>query len=301
MQRRSFLKQSTFFAIGVGVFGNISWNVNKFTGDTPTTTDVLGPFYLPGSPRRININPPGFKGDILNLSGTIYKDDGITPFKNCLIEVWQCNHDGDYDLISDAYNYRGSSKTGLNGKYHFITTIPVPYLEDPVKKHFRPAHIHMRISGEGQEQDLITQIYFKGDPHISEDPHSSSPGAASRILEVSKNANNENNIRFDLVMRKKFEPDLVVFKKLSGLYLMEDKTMTEFYKRGNLLFLKWNGQIQEGLVYKGNNSFEGGDGSPKAQFEIVEAGIVKVKITYGDDGFSKTEVFKGVKYLKYQE
>ena len=59
---------------------------------------------------------------------------------------------------------------------------------------------------------------------------------------------------------------------------------------------------RSGRRYKepGNNSFEGGDGSPKAQFEIVKADIVKVKITYADDGFNKTEVFEGVKYLKYQ-
>ncbi|MFI5134905.1 MAG: hypothetical protein ACHQD9_03530, partial [Chitinophagales bacterium] len=175
MKRRTFVRNTSLLAFSVGVFGNISWINGKAEGDTPTTTDILGPFYRPGAPMRTNINPPDFKGTPLNLSGIIYKDDGKTPFKNCLIEVWQCDVNGVYDNFSDDYVYRGAAKTGDDGAYQFITTHPIPYAINDEKTKFRPAHIHMRIAGEAGDQDLITQIYFKGDSHIPEDSSSSSP------------------------------------------------------------------------------------------------------------------------------
>ena len=156
MQRRKFIKDSGIVAVGMGVFGHIRWNQDHFTGDTPTTTDILGPFYRPGAPFRKDLNPPGFKGSMLHLSGTLFKEDGKTPMNNCLIEIWQCREDGLYDNISDEFLYRASQKTGKDGNYDFITVIPVPEPVDERLKLFRPAHIHMRISAEGQ-QDLIFQ------------------------------------------------------------------------------------------------------------------------------------------------
>ena len=44
MQRRKFFKDTGMIAIGVGVFGKVSWSENRFVGDTATTTtDILGP------------------------------------------------------------------------------------------------------------------------------------------------------------------------------------------------------------------------------------------------------------------
>ncbi len=42
----------------------------------------------------------------------------------------------------------------------------------------------MRISGE-EQQDLITQIYIKGDTNIENDPCASSPKAVNRILNIT--------------------------------------------------------------------------------------------------------------------
>ena len=45
--------------------------------------------------------------------------------------------------------------------------------------------------------------------------------------------------------------------------------MAEFYKDGDQLFAKVNGQIMEAMDYNGNNSFEGGLGQIKVQFELL--------------------------------
>ena len=279
MQRRKFVTDSGVLAIGIGIFGSIQWNGSSFIGDTPTTTDILGPFYRPGAPIRTNINPPGFSGKPLHLSGTVFRENHKSPFKNCLIEIWQCDEHLNYDTTSNDYRYRGSQKTGADGKYHFITAQPLAYPIRPGSEIYRPAHIHLRISGAGQ-QDLITQIYFKGDPLIEKDSEASSLQAVKRIMTVTENKQQEQQVIFDIIMAKEFKPDKTVFEKISGVYTMNDNSVIEFYPDGDLLFMKWNGQIREGLWYKGNNEFTGGSGNRTAKFEVQPDGKVKVKLQF---------------------
>jgi len=298
MQRRKFIKDSGIFAVGIGVFGNIKWDGRKFIGDAPTTTDILGPFYRPGAPVRVNINPPNFSGEKLHLFGTIYKEDQKTPLKNCLVEIWQCDRNQVYDNTSDEYLYRGVQKTGVDGKYHFITTQPVAYPAAPNSDVYRPAHIHLRISGVGQ-QDLITQIYFKGDPNIDKDPCASSPLAVNRIITVTKNGLNERQVTFDIILRREFKPDKTVFEKISGIYAMNDNSFIEFYQDGDLLFMKWNGQIREGLRYNGGNEFIGGINNQKAKFEIQPDGVMKVTFHFMTV-LKKEYNLEGIKAFKYE-
>ena len=298
MQRRNFIKNTSLFAFGVSVTGNIRFTNGHFEGLTATTTDVLGPFYRPGAPMRKNVIPAGSNGEIMHLAGTIFKDDGTTPYQDCLVEIWQCSPEGIYDNTSNDYNFRGALTTGADGKYHFITTIPVAYPTDEAKKYYRPAHVHMRISGK-QEQDLVTQIYFTGDPYIKTDTYAKSPQAVNRILSIKKNNKNENTLQFDVMMTKEFKLDDAVFDKVAGIYNMSDKTMVEFYKSGDLLFVKINGQIMEALYYKGNNNFTSAMDLVKVQFELKEKGVVKTMIEYQDDS-NKWVKTDGLKLLKYK-
>lgn len=294
MKRRTFIKNSSLMAISVSAFGAIHWNGKSFVGDTPTTTDILGPFYRPGAPLRSNIIPSGSKGTPLNLNGTIFQHDGKTPLENTLIEIWQCDENEYYDNTSDGYLFRGAVKTGKKGMYDFKTIVPVPYKANPKDEaSWRPAHIHMRVSSE-TEQDLITQIYFKGDKYLDKDRSSSSPQAVNRILSITKNATNENEVTFDIVMSKEFPLDAEVYKKITGLYQM-DKDIIEFLKNDDLLFMKRNGQLLVSLKYIGNNTFEGGIGFPKVNFELLTGGGTKATISYRDNTYS------GEKFLKYSE
>ena len=297
MKRRTFVKNSALTAFGMATFGSISWNGKGFGGDNETTSDILGPFYRPGSPMRSNLIPAGLTGDVMHLSGTIFKKDGKTPLSNALIEAWQCDEHEHYDNASDDYLFRGAVKTGKDGKYAFKTIVPVPYKDGDA---WRPAHIHMRISSS-DHQDLITQIYFKGDRHIEEDASASSPQSVNRILEIKKNASDENVVRFDIVMGKTFQLNDAGYKKIIGLYKLQNG-MAEFIREDNLLFLKMNGQFMEGLRYKGNNSFEGGNGFNKANFEIMSNGEVMTKITMWDhwtEDQKYLKVFEGTKAFKY--
>jgi len=299
MKRRAFVKNSTLTAFGMATFGAINWNGKNFEGDTETTSDILGPFYRPGSPMRSNLIPAGSTGDVMHLRGVIYKEDGKTPLSNVLIEAWQCDEHEHYDNASDDYLFRGAMRTGKDGKYAFKTIVPVPYKDG---NEWRPAHIHMRISSN-DHQDLITQIYFKGDPHIQEDAAARSPQSVSRILEIKKNSLNEKSVTFDVIMGKTFQLNDAGYKKIVGLYKLESG-MAEFIRQGDLLFLKINGQFEEGLRYKGNNSFEGGNGFNKAKFEIMRNGEVMTTITMWDhwsEDQKYLKLYKGVKAFNYND
>lgn len=295
MKRRTFLFETSMAAFSIGVAGKIKWNGSSYVGEEPTTTDILGPYYRPGAPLKADLVQAGTAGEILHFGGTIFDKDGKTAVRDALVEIWHCNEHGEYDNTSDDYIYRAACKTGKDGKYAFRTILPVAYSVSATSS--RPAHIHMRISGTGQ-QDLVTQIYFKGDKHIPEDSSSSDPRSLNRILDITVNDQKEKVVQFDIVLKEAYVLDAAAFKKLEGLYQMSDKSMADFYRDGDELFVKLNGQIMEAMDYKGNNSFEGGLGQTKVQFELTANGGVKAIITYLDDNNKPANV-EGNKILKY--
>ncbi|HEX7845646.1 MAG TPA: hypothetical protein VF476_07555 [Chitinophagaceae bacterium] len=295
MQRRNFIKNSTLTVISVSAFGALNWNGKIFEGDTPTTTDILGPFYRPGAPLRTNLRLAGTTGTPIILKGIIHKEDGKTPVSNALVEIWHCDEKEVYDNTSDEYRYRGGQRTTTNGKYEFKSVLPVPYKADPNSEaSWRPAHIHMRVSVPGQ-QDLITQIYFKGGKYIETDKWASDPQAVNRILPISKKSSGESEIVFNVIMSKEIPLDKKVYDKITGLYAIGDDNFVEFTKSDDLLFMKYNGQLWASLKYIGNNSFEAGIGYPKVKFELQTDGNVKVTVQPTPD-----KTYNGTKYLKYR-
>jgi catechol 1,2-dioxygenase len=296
MKRRIFIQKSALTAMSISAFGAIQWNGKTFVGNSPTTTDILGPFYRPGAPMRENIAAPDSIGSPMTLAGTIFKEDGRTALKDALVEVWQCGENALYDNVSDAYFFRGAAKTAGDGKYSFKTVVPVPYKARPDDEaSWRPAHIHMRVSIPGL-QDLITQIYFKGGKYNSSDKWSSSPAAANRILEIVKNPSGGNAVTFDVVLAGEIPLDPSVYGKITGLYHVGNDSTVEFMRSDDLLFMKRNGQLSSALKYIGNNTFEGGGtGFPKVTFELLPEGRSKAVVT------TQTNSYTAEKYLKYSD
>lgn len=295
MKRRSFIKNTSLTALSVSAAGGIHWNGHNYVGNDPTTTDILGPFYRPGAPMKSNLILPNSKGTPLVLKGTVFNQDGKTPIPNALIEIWHCDENEVYDNASDDYKYRAGQKSKSDGKYQFKTIIPVPYKADQNdESSWRPAHIHMRVSVPNQ-QDLITQIYFEKGKYVETDPWASAPNAVNRILKISKNKADENEVLFNVILKKEIPLDVKVYDKITGLYDMGEGNFTEFIKIDDALFVKRNGMIMVNLNYIGNNTFEGGGtGFPKVSFELSQDGSVKVNIQ------TEQKMYSGVKYLKYK-
>jgi hypothetical protein len=102
-------------------------------------------------------------------------------------------------------------------------------------------------------------------------------------------------VEFDVVMKKEFKPGAEEYiKSFQVIYEMNDKSLVEFYKDGDMLFVKRNGQIIEGIGYKGNNTFWTSEFD--AIFELQKEGGVKVKvIDYSIISDQKKRFMEGVK------
>jgi protocatechuate 3,4-dioxygenase beta subunit len=201
MDRRNFLKASSLTAISLTAFGSvIKAGANSFTGDCETTNDILGPFYRPGAPERADLTYTDLAGSRLRINGKIFKSDCTTPLPGAMIEIWHCNTKGEYDNDSSEFRHRAKLITKENGEYSFLTIIPGKYLNGEL---YRPSHIHFRITAKGYK-DLVSQIYFDGDPEIAADPWASAEKAKSRILDIFPGTvNAELAVKFDIYLTGK--------------------------------------------------------------------------------------------------
>jgi catechol 1,2-dioxygenase/hydroxyquinol 1,2-dioxygenase len=148
-----------------------------------TESNLEGPLYVPNAPERqmgdrLGIDP---EGDTLFLSGRVLDVNG-QPIANALIDVWQPNSKGLYDIQEPSVplgNFRGRFKTDKSGKYRFETVVPLGYnvpasgpsgeLLRLLGRHtWRAAHIHFKVTAP-EYTSLTTQIFIAGDPHLDSD------------------------------------------------------------------------------------------------------------------------------------
>lgn len=157
-------------------------NNRKPSGASEST--VLGPFHVadaPELPMGANICLDQ-KGEDMVISGRILDTDG-KPIKDAVIDVWQANDEGFYDVqqkgIQPDFNLRGVFRTGPDGSYWFRAVKPKYYPipdDGPVGKMltalgrhpYRPAHLHYIIKADGFET-LTTHIFDPDDPYINSD------------------------------------------------------------------------------------------------------------------------------------
>lgn len=171
--RRSFLKVSSGTA-GLFFFsGPISKSLAAVCGLTPAQT--AGPFY-PGERQfkpendltQISGNPLRALGQVVYIKGKVL-DTNCQPIQGANVEIWQACATGKYNhprdpnpaAIDPNFKYWGETFTDENGEYIFKTIIPGAY---PASDGWdRPPHIHYRVAKLGF-RELITQMYFSGDP-----------------------------------------------------------------------------------------------------------------------------------------
>ena len=277
MQRRAFIKNTALSAVALSAYGFIQFDGSNYVGDCETTTDILGPFYRPGSPVKNNLALKNEPGNPIELSGIIRHKDCKTPYQKAKIELWHCDAKGVYDNDSPDFKYRAKTYCDDKGNYSFKTIIPVPY--DVGNGNVRPAHYHLLISAAGY-QSLITQLYFTGDPNLSKDSSSSSPAAKRRILDIKNGPDGEKTVSFNVTMMEKLPADVGVIDRLVGVYTYtnDNKKSEELYKKDGMLWIKDGSSINGGypLEYSGNNTFEDYGRNNKYQFIIQEPGSIKL-------------------------
>lgn len=180
MNRKNFLLNTSLTAFSMTALGNIlKTNEGTFKVNCETTNDILGPFYRENAPIRNDLTASNQKGNIILLKGQVFKTDCTTPIKDAVIEIWHCDINGEYDNDTIEFRNRAKWLTNEKGEYSFKTILPGKYLNGTL---YRPSHIHFRITAKGYKE-IISQIYFKGDPHITFDPWAADKKAEHRILD----------------------------------------------------------------------------------------------------------------------
>jgi protocatechuate 3,4-dioxygenase beta subunit len=180
-----------------------------------TQDQILGPFYpIMSKPNRSGdlTRVPGgtgrAKGQLLIVKGRVIDPSG-RPVAGADVEIWQANSVGRYAHPDDTnpapldpnFEGFGTITTGADGQYQFKTIKPPPYPVTPART--RPAHIHFDV--RGRHDELITQMYFAGDPYHKTDSFlQSAPNPEALIVKLSPPSADEPDFivaEFDIVFR----------------------------------------------------------------------------------------------------
>jgi protocatechuate 3,4-dioxygenase beta subunit len=161
MHRRTFLT-TTAAALAGATLPRLA-----FAEDCVATSSATqGPYWRPDAPFTTDLTRQG--GEVITVHGVVRSARTCKPIAGALLDVWQADHHGKYDL-----DYRGSEvfgrariRSGSDGAFAFRTIRPAPYGSPGF---MRPAHIHFVLSAEGH-RSLTTQLYFEGDPYLDKDP-----------------------------------------------------------------------------------------------------------------------------------
>lgn len=169
----------------------------------PTEDNILGPFYRPGAPFRAKITPPLEPGQVLLITGRVWAFDTKKPLANAIIDIWHASARGRYDNddagkppAKGVYLNRARLLTDENGQYEYETIHPGRYKIGP--EVWRPSHIHYLVRYPGYRQ-LVTQLYFEGDPHNGTDRFIKK----SLVISVKQASNANGNFEsgtFDVVL-----------------------------------------------------------------------------------------------------
>jgi len=126
----------------------------------PTPPNDLGPFYKRLAPLTNVLRTPGDPGMPLSVSGQVLDTRGEV-LANAMIEVWQADNAGHYDI--DGYRYRGKLTVDHVGQYRFESVIPGHYPDRVCQ------HLHYLVTAPGYKP-LVTELYFSTDSVFDGDP-----------------------------------------------------------------------------------------------------------------------------------
>ena len=127
----------------------------------------LGPYYTADAPVKTTLVENGMPGTALVVEGYVLglgnTGKTCTALAGAEVDVWHANDAGDYD--NAGFTLRGVFISDASGKFRVETILPGRYLDGA---EYRPRHIHVRVRAAGRTE-LITQLYFEGDPYNATD------------------------------------------------------------------------------------------------------------------------------------
>jgi protocatechuate 3,4-dioxygenase beta subunit len=170
-------------------------------GLTLTPTQIEGPYYKIGSPRRASLFEPGITGTPLVLTGRVLNERG-TPIPNAVLDFWQSDERGNYDMLGNLL--RGHVLSDREGSYSLETIVPACYEPRQAR------HIHVKI--QAVSRPYTTQLYFSDDPDRVKDSY------YQKELEVRVEDQPDGSKRgtYDFVIRQVTEKENVTPESLAA-------------------------------------------------------------------------------------
>lgn len=142
---------------------------------TPTPSQTVGPYLhlgLTDAQSISRIARDRAKGEPVWLTFRVLDGEGV-PVPDAMIELWQADSEGNYELPDDSeggagFGGFGRMATAEDGSCTFETTRPgrVPGPGETVQA----PHINVSILGRGILKRLSTRVYFAGEPANAADP-----------------------------------------------------------------------------------------------------------------------------------
>jgi hydroxyquinol 1,2-dioxygenase len=178
-KRQEFILLSDTLGLSMLV---VAMNHAKPAGATEAT--VFGPFHTEDAPvlEQGADLAAGAPGAPLFVDAHVRDLDG-RPIANAVVDVWQADEDGLYDVqrpeLGDQRRARGVLRTDAQGRVRFRSVAPVAYpipTDGPVgqmltatSRHpWRPAHVHFMVKAAGF-QPLVTHIFRAEDRYLDSD------------------------------------------------------------------------------------------------------------------------------------
>ena len=156
--------------------------INNEAYANATEATVLGPFFVEGAP-EIPLGGDmsfGAVGEPCWVDGTV-KDTNGNPIADALLEVWEADEDGFYDVQYEAERTAARAKlySAADGTFRFWGLTPTPYpiphdgpvgrlLEAVGRSPMRASHLHFLVKAPGK-RTLVTHIFVRGDDLLDRD------------------------------------------------------------------------------------------------------------------------------------
>ncbi|KAH6644242.1 Intradiol ring-cleavage dioxygenase [Boeremia exigua] len=209
------------------------------SGEAPTSSTILGPFWSPHSPFRelgeSIITDPHPDGQVTLMHGVVRDLDTKKGIPGAVIDIWQASANGKYDFQDQENqkpnNLRGKFTTNENGEYWYYCYKPTAYslpmdgaagqLFKTLDRHpFRPAHIHLMVTAENFKP-LITQLYPRDDQWVQNDTVFAVKDDLLLDFEPSK----DSKAKFDLTYNVTLAPSGAKTGRLEGIPRLPNVTM----------------------------------------------------------------------------
>jgi hydroxyquinol 1,2-dioxygenase len=176
-RRQEFILLSDVFGASMQTIA-----INNEAVENATEATVFGPFFVEGSP-DVGLGGDvgaGAAGEPCWVEGTVTGTDE-KPVPGALIEVWEADQDGFYDVQygDDRVAGRGHLHADDQGRYYFWGVTPTPYPiphDGPVgqllaatgRSPMRASHLHFMVTADGHRR-LVTHIFPQGDELLDRD------------------------------------------------------------------------------------------------------------------------------------